>query len=389
MTEGYEYAVIGLGALGSATAWQLARRGHRVLGLEQFELDHGLGASHDSSRIIRHSYHSADYVRLTLEAYQDWAQLEADSGQTLLTITGGIDLYPPGAAIGMDAYTTAMDQVGVSYEVMDANACSRRWPQFVLPDGTTAVYQARTGIAPAARGVAAMQRSATAAGAVLRAHSAVTGLRDLGSAGIEVSTDDIVYRVRRLVLTADAWTNQLLRHFDQQIPLTVTQEQVTYFRPPTPRNFAPGQFPVWIWMDDPSFYGFPTYGELTVKAAQDCGGPVVTADRRGFTPDPSREALLADFLAQVIPHTGPVDRSSTCLYTLTPDRDFVLGALPDHESTVVGLGAAHGFKFAPTLGRLLADLATTGTANTTVDMSQFRIGRPALTDPNTAINWLM
>ena len=169
----------------------------------------------------------------------------------------------------------------------------------------------------------------------------------------------------------------------------MTQEQVTYFTPQAPADFAPDRFPVWIWMDDPSFYGFPTYGEATVKAAQDCGGPVVTGDERSFEPDAGRTKLLADFMAQTFPGSGPASRSKTCLYTLTPDRDFVLGAVPGHESVVVGLGAAHGFKFAPTFGRLLADLATTGVAGTPVDITQFRLERPALTDPAYPVSWLV
>ncbi len=389
MTERYDYAVVGLGGLGSATAWQLARRGERVVGLERFEFGHERGASHDSSRIIRHSYHTADYVRLTLEAYDDWAVLEHDAGEQLITVTGGVDLFPPGAAIPVVDYTASMDEVGIPYDLLDTAETTVRWPQLVVPDGTVTVHQARTGIAPAARGVAAMQRRAAAHGAVLVDRSPVEVVRDRGAGGIEVEAGGTTYRVRRLVVTADAWTNDVLGHLGTILPLTVTQEQVTYFSPTDPSAFERGRFPVWIWMDDPSFYGFPAYGEPTVKAAQDCGGPPVTGDDRSFDPDPARERLLADFMARTFPRSGPVQRSKTCLYTLTPDRDFVLGPVPGHENVVVGLGAAHGFKFAPTFGRLLADLAVTGTAGTPVDLTPFRLDRPALTDPAYAPTWLV
>ncbi len=389
MAESFEYAVAGLGALGSATAWQLARRGERVLGLEKFELGHERGASHDSSRIIRHSYHRADYVRLTFEAYEDWETLEAETGERFVTVTGGVDLFPPGGAIPAVDYTASMDAAGVRYEVLDRDAVAERWQQLVLPDGTATVYQARTGIVPAARGTAAMQRQAVANGAVLRDRSPVTAVRDLGAGGLEVEAGGTTYLVRRLVVTADAWANDVLGHLDRTIPLTVTQEQVTYFRPPDPGPFAGERFPVWIWMDDPSFYGFPTYGEPTVKAAQDCGGPEVSGDERSFDPDPQRVALLAEFMAGTFPGSGPVDRSKTCLYTLTPDRDFVLGALPDHPGVLVGLGAAHGFKFAPLFGRLLADLAVTGSAGTPVDLTPFRVDRPALTEAGHPVSWLV
>jgi len=389
MAEQFEYAVVGLGALGSATAWQLARRGHQVLGLERFALGHERGASHDSSRILRHSYHTPDYVRLTFEAYDDWATLEAEAGQRLVTVTGGVDLFPTDAAIPPGDYTSSLDAVGVPYEVLDQAGVAERWPQFQLPDGTRALFQERTAIVPAARGTAAMAARARAHGAVLRDESPVTAVRDLGAAGIEIEAGGVTYRVRRLVVTADAWTNDVVGHLGLHVPLTVTQEQVTYFRPAAPAEFAPERFPVWIWMDDPSFYGFPAYCEATVKAAQDCGGPEVTGDHRSFDPDPARQQLLADFMARTFPGSGPVDRSKTCLYTLTPDRDFVLSPVPGHEAVIVGMGAAHGFKFAPTFGRLLADLATTGTASTPVDLSAFRLDRPALTDPDYQASWLV
>jgi sarcosine oxidase len=389
VSETFEYAVVGLGALGSATAWQLARRGESVLGLERFALGHERGASHDSSRILRHSYHTPDYVKLTFEAYDDWATLEADAGESFVTVTGGVDLFPPDCVIPPDDYTSSLAAWSLPHELLDVAQVATRWPQFVLPDGTQSLYQERTGIVPAARGTAAMQRQAAARGAVLRDQSPVTAVRDLGSAGLEVEAGGQTYRVRRLVVTADAWSNDVLRHLGSEVPLTVTQEQVTYFAPARPADFAPEVFPVWIWMDDPSFYGFPSYGEPTTKAAQDCGGPAVTGDGRSFEPDAGREKLLADFMAATFPGSGPAARSKTCLYTLTPDRDFVLGAVPGHESVIVGLGAAHGFKFAPTFGRLLADLATTGEPTTDVDLQQFRLDRPALTDPDYPVSWLV
>ncbi len=168
MAEQYEYAVVGLGALGSATAWQLARRGETVLGLERFNLGHERGASGDSSRILRHSYHTPDYVRLTFSAYDDWATLEQDSGEHLVTVTGGLDLFPPGCAIPCDDYTSSLAACSVPCTMLDAAEVAARWPQFVLPAGTQALYQERTGIVPAARGTAVMQRQAVAGGAVLR-----------------------------------------------------------------------------------------------------------------------------------------------------------------------------------------------------------------------------
>ena len=399
MTTSVDYVVAGLGALGSAACWELARRGHQVVGLERFELGHSHGASHDTSRILRHSYHTASYVRLTLDAYDDWARLERESGQSLVTRVGGLDLFPPEPAISPVDYTASLDEVGVGYELLDSSAVTRRWPQLRLPEGTIALHQPDAAIVPAARGTRVLQAETRRYGAELRELSPVLDVRDLGGAGLEVHTGNDVIRCRGLVVCADAWTNDVLAPLGLQLPLEVTLEQVTYFRPDDPEPFRPGRLPLWIWMDDPSYYGFPCYGEDTVKAAQDCGGPSVDPDRRTSDPDPDMEARLAQHLARMLPGSGPPVRSVRCQYTLTPDRDFVISRVPGHESVVVGLGAAHGFKFAPTFGRLLADLvvvgalegsgASAGDGTTGSELPDFRLDRPGLTDPHYRAHWLV
>jgi sarcosine oxidase len=387
VTESVEYVVIGLGALGSATAYQLAKQGHRVVGLERFELGHHRGASHDTSRILRHSYHTPGYVRLTMDAYDDWAALEVDAGQQLVTTVGGLDLFPPNAAIPSIDYTSSLTDNGIVFEVLDEAELTARWPQLSVPAETLGLYQARGSIVPAGRGTAALQAAARRFGADLRDQSPVTSIHDRGSAGVEVIAGDTVYTCRRVVVCADAWTNDVLSGLEWTVPLTVTLEQVTYFRPADPRPFQPGRLPLWIWMDDPSYYGFPCYGEDTVKAAEDCGGPTVTGDDRPFEPDGERIDALAQFMARTFPGSGPPVRSLTCLYTLTPDRDFVLGPVPGHEAVLVGMGAAHGFKFAPTLGRLLAELAVKGESAS--DIRDFRLDRPALLDVDAPVTWLV
>jgi len=359
MSPTYDVAVVGLGALGSATAWQLARRGRRVVGFEQFELGHERGASHDTSRILRHSYHTADYVRLTMEAYQDWADLEDASDTALVTVTGGVDLYPPDAAIPRGDYVASMAEVGVPFEVLGTSEVHDRWPQWRLPEGTVAVHQERTAVVPAALGTTTMQRLARDAGANLLERSAVAAVRPRAD-GVEVVADGTTYSCAAAVVCADAWAGRLLAPLGWDLPLTVTEEQVTYFAPEVPETFAGDRFPVWIWMDDPSYYGFPTYGEPTVKAAQDCGGPVVTPENRSGHVDAS---MLADLAA------------------------FMVGPVPGAERVVVGLGAAHGFKFAPTFGRRLADLAQGDEPGP--ELAPFRLDRPALTEPDVEPSWLV
>jgi sarcosine oxidase len=404
--ERVDTVVVGAGGLGSATAWQLARRGTDVVLLEKFGFGHKRGASHDTSRILRRSYHTPAYVALANEAYDDWLLLERESGEQLVTRTGGVDLFPPGSAIAAIDYTTSMAACGVDFAELTAGEVAARWPALRLPDGTVALYQADTSMVPAGRSVATMQRLAREQGARLYDGSPVTALVDRGDDGVEVvvgapgltPTDRgepaTTYRrflARRVVLTVDAWTNDLLAHLGTSLPLTVTREQATYFAPAAPDRFGADRLPVWIWMDDPSFYGFPTYDEggnaAFVKAAQDCGGAVTSGDRRSFDTDDAALDLLRGFVSGLLPGVGAPAHTVTCLYTLTPDRDFVVGPVPGHPAVLLGLGAGHAFKFAPTFGRLLADLATSG--STSSDISAFATDRPALVDADYPVSWLV
>ncbi len=380
--------VVGLGALGSATSWQLARRGVRVVGLERFELGHVRGASHGDSRIIRLSYHTPAYVRAARQAYTDWAEVEADSGRRLVLRCGGVDVFPAGAAIDVADYTSSMDAERVPFEVLDASRSRERWPGLTVPDGATVLHQESTGIVPAGLGTATLQERARAHGAVLHERCEVVELADLGDSVLATCADGSAYEAASAVVTADAWTNAVLAGLDIRLPLTVTKEHVVHFDVSGSADLhRPGAFPVWIWMDDPSFYGFPTYGEPSVKVGQDCGGRPVDPDTRDFAPDPDYLRLMRDTVRERIPGAGEVTRVTTCLYTLTPDRDFVAGVVPGHPRVAVGLGAAHGFKFAPWLGGALADLATTG--RTDREVAAFALDRPALTDPAAPARWLV
>jgi sarcosine oxidase len=393
--ERVDVVVVGLGALGSATAWHLARRGTRVVGLEQFALGHPHGASHDTSRILRRSYHTAAYVRLAGEAYADWADLSAAAGEELVTTTGGLDLFPPGAVIPAVGYVESMRACGVPFTELDAAEVERRWPALALPPGTTALHQADTAVVPAGRTARTLQRLAVGAGARLREQAPVVSLAERADGTVAVTTAQedgaTTYVADRVVLTADAWTNDLLAHLGTSLPLTVTREQVTYFAPAEPARFVAERLPVWIWMDDPSFYGFPTYDEggtaRWVKAAQDCGGAVTTAATRSYDVDEEALRRLRGFVGPLLPGVGDPARTVTCLYTLTPDRDFVVGPLPDRPSVLVGLGAGHAFKFAPTVGRVLADLVTAGA--TVTDIAAFAPDRPALAEAGHPVSWLV
>jgi sarcosine oxidase len=373
----FEYAVAGLGGLGSAAAYHLARRvGDSVVGIEQFSIGHDRGASQDHSRIIRLSYHAPEYVALARAAYRAWKELEQELGDKLFLRTGGLDLWPSNSAIPMSDYTTSLTDCGIDFELLDAREIQRRWPQFKLPNDVDGLFQAEGGIVPAARCNAAHIELARAHGATLLQNRRVESLRPVGDE-IEVAGRDFNLRCRKLVIAADAWTNDLLAHLGLQLPLTVTQEQVTYFAPERIDDFTPGRFPVWIWMDDPSFYGVPIYGEVGVKVGQDVGGREVTPDTRTFETDEIALERVISFSKRFIPGAiGAPLYTKTCLYTMPPDRDFIVDTAPGHPNVVVVQGAAHAFKFASVVGKIASELAIDGA--TDHDLRSFRIDRPAL-----------
>jgi sarcosine oxidase len=357
----YEYIVLGLGGFGSAAAYWLARReGGEVLGIEQFELGHVRGESQDHSRIIRLSYHATHYVEMAKHAYLAWHEVECDAGEQLVLRTGGLDLGPRVSAIPLSTYSDSMDAAAVRYERLDAAEIMRRWPQWRLTDDVHGLFQEQAGIVMAARGNAAHIRMAREYGATLLERSPVDSIRHRDGE-VEVVAGGQTYRARRLVVTAGAWSNRVLQDLEIGLPLRVTKEQVNYFAAPNPAEFAPERFPVWIWMDDPCFYGFPVFGEPGPKVGQDAGGQEVTAETRTFDIDePARQRVIR-FLERSLPSAlGPILYSKTCLYTLTPDRDFVIDTVPGRPEIAVAIGGGHGFKFASLIGRILSELAIDG-----------------------------
>jgi sarcosine oxidase len=252
----------------------------------------------------------------------------------------------------------------------------RRWPQWRLGDDMHGLYQEQSGIAMAARANAAHVRMAREHGATLRDRTPVEAI-GARRGEVEVRTAEATYRCRRLVVTAGAWSNRALASVGIELPLRVTKEQVTYFASPLKDQFQPDRFPIWIWMDDPCFYGFPVFGEAGPKVGQDAGGQETTADTRTFDPDPEALDRVIRFLERHLPGAlGPTIYTKTCLYTLTPDRDFVLDVLPEYPDITVAIGGGHGFKFASLIGQILSELSIDGRSPR--DLAPFRIDRPIL-----------
>jgi sarcosine oxidase len=319
--------VIGCGGLGCATLYRLAGRlGPGVLGIEQFRLGHERGASQDHSRIIRLAQHQPQYAALAPSAYQAWHEIEKASGQRIVTITGGLVIEDAAhrastrtGTRNIEGYAQLLDRFGVDYTLLEAGEMASRWPQFQFDGDERAIYQRDTGIVDAGRANAVHAALARAQGAQIAANTPVRSVKPT-TAGVEVHTDEHAYLADRVVVTSGAWTNQVLADCGAQLPLTMTQEQVTYYATPHLKEFAPENFPVFVWHGQHNFYGFPIYGEVATKLGQHMGGPEVTAETRTFEPDPQRQRRYHQFLDRHIPRfAGPELYTKTCLYTIPPD----------------------------------------------------------------------
>jgi sarcosine oxidase len=386
----YRYAVIGGGGIGSAAAYWLSRRaGDEVLCLEQWELGHGEGASEDHSRIIRLGYHSRAYTALTRSAYAAWRQVEAESGVPLVHITGMVNIARRGSEGSeiLDAYTVAMDEFDIGYERFDAAELMRRWPQFRVPGDHEALYQPDGGILDIRKAGAVHVALARARGATVLGGAGVTAVRpDAG--GVDLETAAGVFRAGTVVVCAGAWTRGLLHGLGVDWPIRLTQEQVTYYATANLADFAPDRFPIWLWHGDgdDEYYGFPVYGEVATKAAQDLGGPEASVEERPRRPDPERVQRVARFAEEILPgYTGPELSTRCCLYDMPPDRDFVVDFVPGQSRIAVCIGAGHAAKFAGLLGRILSELAIDGA--TRFPIEAFRADRPALADPGFAAGY--
>lgn len=376
MTD-YRVIVLGLGGIGSAAAyWATRQFGDSVLGIEQYPLGHTNGGSEDHSRIIRMSYHTPEYVELAKSAYAAWSAVEADADEEILLRTGGLDLAPADASIGLDSYRSSMTASGVPFEELTSDEVRKRWPQWRLPEDVRALYQPESGLVNATRANTAHRRLARSNGATLIDNEKVTSIIESGGE-VSVVTGAHTYTAQSLIVASGAWTNPVLRHLGAMFPLEVTLEQVVYLEALEPEAFRPDRFPIWIWMTIPSFYGFPIYGEPAVKVAWDRCEVTTDPETRSHTPRQDVTDAVNRFVATHLPAAaGPVHLAKTCLYTLTPDRDFIVDRVPGTTNVFVAVGAGHAFKFASLIGKVLVDLA--GTGSTSHDIEAFRADRPIL-----------
>lgn len=383
----YAYIVVGCGGVGSAALYWLAKRaGKDVLGLEQFKLGHDNGGSQDHSRIIRLAYHDDMYTKLTPETYKAWEEVEKEAGVQLVYKTGGVN-WAKKAEMGhlIDKYAVAMDANNIRYQRLTGSELHAKFPQFETSDEYTAIYEPMAGLVDAAMGNAVHVQLARAHGATVIENCPVQRIEKMSDGWIKVYSPKGMFVCRKLIVSAGAWINHVLGSIGLHIPVYVTQEQVTYFATPHIKEFTKENYPIWIYHSEKyDFYGLPIHGNSGSKIGIDAGGPVVTADSRKFNPDPVREQACIDHLKKTIPRSlGPLMYTKTCLYTMPPDRHFIVDTcgkrVKGYDDVILCCGAGHCYKFASLLGRILSEMAIDG--ETRYDISKFNIDRPALTEP--------
>ncbi|HYH28365.1 MAG TPA: FAD-dependent oxidoreductase [Actinomycetota bacterium] len=338
-----ETVVVGAGVMGAATAYALARRGVEVALLERFEVGHRNGSSHGAARIFRFSYHEERYVRMAMDSLPLWRRLERDSGREILSIRGGVDYGVPALSDHLDALRAA----GARHEVVASEEVTDRYPFLRAKPGERALLQPDAGIVLADGTLRAFLDASPDVD--LREGERVTALRVDGDRAI-VETEQEIYSSDVAVVTAGGWAKGLLEGIGYRLDVRVTAETVAYFRTPDEERL-----PAIIDWRDPPFYALPSPGQ-GLKVGEFRVGPEVDPD--GERPPPSEESIrhMSDWVGEryATVETTP-HHAETCLYTNTPDEDFVLDRA---GPVVVGSPCSgHGFKFAPLIGEMLADLA--------------------------------
>ncbi len=360
--------------MGSAALYHLAKRGLSVVGVEQYQPAHDRGSSHGLSRIIRLAYFEhPSYVPLLRRAFTLWRQLEGESGQRLLHVTGAIDAGIPGSRV-LEGSLESCRVHGLPHEVLTAQEVNRRFPGYQLPDEFRAVFQPDGGFLEPERCIETHVSGAIALGATLRAGTKVRTWRQ-GPDGVVIHFDDDVIRARQVVICAGAWMPQVVPSLAHL--LRPERQVVGWFGIKDPGAFRPDNFPVFVLTTpDGHFYGFPEHGVPGFKIGKyhhrsESADP--DAVRRVV--DSEDEAVLRDCIRRCFPSAdGPLLRASTCLFTNTPDEHFIIDRLPEHpDALVVSACSGHGFKFCSVVGEIVADLVTEG--STMHDLSLFTLGR--------------
>ncbi len=364
----YNAIVVGVGGMGSAALFHLARQGQRALGLERYDIPHEMGSSHGHTRIIRLAYYEDPaYVMLLKRAYELWRDIERVAGEQLLHITGSIDAGPADSWVFKGSLQSCVEH-DLPHEVLTGKELAERFPGYRLPHDHLAVLQPEGGFLAPERCIVAYTEAAQAHGAEVHGREQVLGWEPVGD-GVRVFTDRNEYEADRLVVTAGAWNDELLPFLQHLI--TPERQVLAWLQPEKPDLFMPERFPVFnLLVDEGRFYGFPIFGVPGFKFGKyhhfEEAGPADWLDREAH---PYDEAMLREFAARYFPDaTGPTMSLKACLFTNTPDNHFLIDLHPQFEQvSFASACSGHGFKFASVIGEILADLAMRGRSRHDID----------------------
>lgn len=365
MNNTYDTIVIGSGAMGSAAAYYLAKRGQRTLLLEQFEIDHRKGSSYGYSRIIRYSYDHPEYVELMKDTFPLWFALEKELGQTLYHQTGGIDFGPVDAE-SLRATIESVEVCGISHELLSAEEARKRFPQFSFPDDFQVLYQPDSGFVAASSAVRGHIQLARRCGAEVLDQTPVEYIQ-VARDSVEVNAGGERYSAGGLIVTAGSWAKILLKQTGLELPLRVLRCQLNFMAPADLGPFESDRCPIWIAHVSERFatslYGIPSHDGSGFKIAFHGGPPVNGPEDIDYEPDASDVEALRPFMRAHIPGiaSAPARESRICLYTQTPDEHFIIDHHPEHQHVAIGAGfSGHGFKFSTMVGKMLTDIALDG-----------------------------
>ncbi len=369
----FDVIVLGIGGMGSATVYQLARRGRRVLGLERFDIPNAMGSSHGETRIIRLPYYEDPaYVMLVTRAYELWRSIESRAGEQLLHVTGSIDAGPVDSWVFTGALRSAVDY-DLPHEVLSGSELGQRFPGYRLPRDTMALYQPDGGFLRPERCIVGYVQAAITHGAQLHGRERVHDWQPTAD-GVRVITDKDVYTAERLVVTAGAWNREVLPFLSS---LAVPERQVVaWLQPRRPELFTPERFPVFnALVDEGRFYGFPVHGVPGFKFGKyhhrgEQGDPA-TLDTE---PDAVDEDVLGRFAARYFPEGfGPTMALRSCMFTNSPDNHFLVDLHPEYpQVSFASPCSGHGFKFASVVGEIMADLAERGSTRHNISLFSLR-----------------
>ena len=373
-TGTYDVIVIGVGGMGSATVYELASRGLRVLGLERFDIPNDMGSSHGVNRIIRMAYfEDPSYVPLLRRSYERWRELESASGEQLLHITGSVDVGPEHGEVVAGSLQSCIEH-DLTHEALTSAELTARFPGFQFPEDWMGVYQPDGGFVMSERSIVSHVFGALERGAEVRAREAVVEWQSTGGR-VVVQTTRGSYEAGALVITGGAWAGPLLPSLHH---LVVPERQVLgWFQPLDVAHFLPGSCPVVIGdFEEGAYYCIPVFGIPGFKIGRFHHlNEVTTAEDLNRECSDEDEAVLRQALARYFPGAnGPTLSLKACMFTNTPDGHFIIDAAPGSPNVFVAAGfSGHGFKFCSVVGEIMADLATRG--ETSHDISLFRLDR--------------